>query len=476
MSLDDQRDNEEIESHEEIISDDTSWDRCSQAVAAVAVSTASLPTESAQNLSHVDTDIGDTCKPYPEVCNTGVPKYQVPELPTFPSTLRSGGYDGGTENAFFGRWDFTKWSEFVQIVEPGKRGALHQKRGMNEFVSLGGVDGIIIHPRGKSVGNNHYPYMLEWGGYDLKFWGDPESEPSNGHVRVCYRAEVTLEYGIDEAQRRLLDWLSILGFTLDHERLSNVDLNVCVPIPVSEFVRLIDAGHCVTQVQKNGAYKKYNEVETYFLGSRNRTQMRIYDKRVELIKCDFRKVCLTILRHIGDAWFNSDLPITRVEFSIGRDRLKGWDINSLAEFRAREHDIVDVLTGEWFRILKDPKVRGHENTAQLHPYWVAVRSEFLRCFDGSTVCLSKVQKTMSVDLPKFGAAVMGYLRKMVGYKYGDVKRLSEFKLLACDMVRELCTSEDIEKLHNFVVAFKAQKNCTLGESKGLEEFKEFDAE
>jgi hypothetical protein len=81
-----------------------------------------------------------------------------------------------------------------------------------------------------------------------------------------------------------------------------------------------------------------------------------------------------------------------------------------------------------------------------------------------------------LDLPKFGAAVMGYLRKMIAYKYGDVKRLSELKVLAADLVRELCTSDDIEKLHNFVVAFKAQKNCTLGESQGLEEFNEFDVE
>jgi hypothetical protein len=363
-----------------------------------------------------------------------------------PSLLRSGGYDGDTTNSFFGRWDAAKWLDFIKIVEKGKEGARHQKRGFKEFVSLGGLDGIIVHPRAKSVGNNHYPYMLEWGGYDLKFWGDPENEPALGHVRVRYGAEPILEYGIDEAQRRLLDWLSVLGFTLypnGGERLSNVDLNVCVPIAVPRFAQHVDDGLCVTQVQKSGVWKMRNEVETFFLGNRNSTQMKIYDKRVELAtKCDnIGKLILTIQRHIGDEWFNSDRPITRVEFSIGRDRLKSWGINPRAEFRARERAIVDLLTFKWFRILAKPKVRGHENTAELHEHWATVRAEFLRCFDGSTAPLTKVKKNVSVDLPKYGAAVMGYLVKMIAFKNGDVKRLSEFKILASGMVWELCTDE-----------------------------------
>jgi hypothetical protein len=262
------------------------------------------------------------------------------------------------------------------------------------------------------------------------------------------------------------------------ERLSNVDLNVCVPIAVSEFDHLINSGHCITQVRKSGTWKTCHEVETFFLGNRNSTQMKIYDKRVELGRGkfdNFRKEFLTILRHIGDNWYNSNLPITRVEYSLGRDKMKGWNINTLAEFRARERAIVDLLTFKWFRILEKKKVRGHENTAELHPHWITVRAEFLRCFDGSTAPLTKVEKNISVDLPKYGAAVMGYLIKMIGSKYGDVKHLPALKMLVSDMVRELCTPEILEKLQNFVATFKAQKNCTLGESGGLDEFKEFDA-
>jgi len=38
---------------------------------------------------------------------------------------------------------------------------------------------------------------------------------------------------------------------------------------------------------------------------------------------------------------------------------------------------VDTIAHDWFRILKNPKVRGHENTAEIHPMLCTLLS---RCF------------------------------------------------------------------------------------------------
>ena len=466
----------------EMAHDPPSWDTMSAADAADAAPSSGLyPTDGEHlayfNISHTPSTYPDS----PEVSNTGLSMYQKAELPSFPSTsptLRSGSYDGGTENSFFGRWDVSKFSEFSNVVEKAKERAKNLKRGTKELISLGSVDNIIVHPRGKSVGNNHYPYMLEYGGYDLKFWGNLEREPQNGHVRVRYAAEAVLEYGIDEAQRRLLDWLSGLGFTLTEERLSNVDLNICVPIPVGELTSLLENKElCVTDVQKDSRWRNHGKVETFYLGSRERTLVKIYDKRVELTsKCDnINKLMLTIQRHIGDEWFNSNRPITRVEFSFGRVTLKGWGINSLADFRAREHSIVDLSTFGWLRILAEPKVRGHENTALLHPHWLSVREEFLRCFDCLTAPLTKVGKKVSLDHKRLGQQLRGILRKLVGFKYGKVESLSEFRQCCCAIIRDKAEQEDVEKLNNWVAAFQSLKNCELGEDEGLEEFKLYDA-
>ena len=381
----------------------------------------------------------------PEVSNTGLSMYHTPEVPPFQSTqvntpplLPSGGYDGGTSNSFFGTWNPIKRSKAFKALDKGKRGAMHLKRGFQQFITLGG-ENVLVYPRGKNVGNNKYEYLIEWGGYDLKIWGNPDSNPVLGDVRVRYSAEVILEYGIDEAQRRLIDWLSTIGFTPypdGGEKLSNVDINVCVPIPVSEFESLQRNGHCVTRTKKNVIFQNDNDAETCCRGDRTRTQIKIYDKRVESNdKSDnFRKTLLFVQRHIGDEWFNSDRPITRVEFSIGRDRLKEWKtpnsdrgINSLAEFRAMERNIVDVLTFQWFRILAKPKVRGHENTAELHPHWVTVRSEFLRCFDGSTAPLTKVKKTVSFDHKRLLQQYKGIARKLIGFKYGKPRSMFELR-------------------------------------------------
>ena len=472
----------EIEAMLEVGHDPHQWDtHTPDCVAAdAATQTAGMSPTGRENLTYLNIKAGGRDTGSPEVSNTGLLKYRTAECESFPSTspLRSGGYDGGTSNSFFGQCD-SRWADTLKVLERGKMGAQHQKRGLKEIISLGGED-VIIHPRGKSVGNNHYQYCLEWGGYDLKIWGNLESKPSLGDVRVRYGAEPILEYGIDECQRRLLGWLSGLGFTPHSkfgERLSNVDVNVCVPISVGDFESLTRNGQCVTDVKKEGIWKSCGKVQTYSIGCRDRILLKIYDKKAELTStCEnVRKRELTILRYIGDEWFNSSRPVTRVEISIGRDALKGWGINSLAEFRARERDIVDLLTFNWFRILAKPKVRGHENTADLHPYWKTVRAEFLRCFDCSTAPLERVKKNVSVDMKRLRQQIAGCVLKVIAYKYGKVKTLSELRMLAAGIVRELLTHDDFEKLNNIVDVFEAQKNCKLGNVEVLDEFKRFAA-
>jgi hypothetical protein len=490
MARDDQRDNEELAALLELVgnSSDSEWDEVSAADAAGAAPPSGLPpTDGGENLTHFNISVLPTISHSPEVSNTGLSKYVNAELPSFQSTqtnitfpLRSGSYDGATSNSFFGRWDATKRSNTFQILDEGKEGAQNQKRGFRQLISLGGVDNIIVHPRGKSVGNNYYEYCLEWGGYDLKFWGNQESGAVLGDVRVRYGAEPVLEYGIDEAQRRLIDWLSVIGFTLkpEGERLTNVDFNVCVPFSVDEFDRLIRSNHCVSEVRREGVWKYCHKVQTHYLGSRASVLMRTYDKRAEMINGwdNMRKRFLTVERLIGDEWYNSNLPITRVEFSIGRERMKGWGINSLADFRARERAIVDYLTFAWFRLLAEPKVRGHEREAALHPLWLAVREAFHQCFDGATAPLTRVKKSVSCDNKRLGQQLMGLLNRLLGLRYGNAASASMPVYRQCcnAIIRDLAKPEHLEKLKNLVDTYESQKDCKLGENEGLPEFKLYD--
>ena len=354
---------------------------------------------------------------------------------------------------------------------------------MKEFISLGG-ENVLVHPRGKPVGIDKYEYMIEWGGYDVKIWDNPEKPPANGHVRVRYGADVLAEYGWDESQQRLLDWLASLGFVPYSEfgeKLTRVDLNVCVPIAVSELESLIQNGHAVSRVRKNVTWKDCLNAETYEIGQPSRVQMRIYDKKVELrneLDKNPRKHNLTIQRYIGTDWINSGRPITRIEFSIGRTTMNSWGednkpIYTLADFRARERAIVELLTRHWYRILEHPKVRGHENTAKLHPHWETVDAEFQRCYDGSTAKLEKVKKKVSVDPKRLKQMLRGIVIKVGAKQHGSVESLHEMRTVASRIVRALLTNEDIEVWNNIVAVFETQNCCKLGSDEGLEEFKQF---
>jgi len=458
----------------------------SRGVGGAVPDAASVVTDN-ENFAHSNTDGKRKIASYmPEVSNTGISTYHHAEFPPFPRTepLKSGHYDGGTENAFFSPCS-PQWWKNINIIGEAKVRAQQQKRGMKEFIFLGG-EKVLVHPRGKPVGNNKYEYMIEWGGYDLKIWDNPEKPPALGHVRVRYGAEVLAEYGWDESQQRLLDWLASLGFVPYSEfgeKLTRVDLNVCVPIAVSEFESLIQNGHAVSRVRKNVTWKDCLKAETYEIGKPSSVQMRIYDKGVELgneLDKNPRKHLLTIQRYIGADWINSGRPITRIEFSIGRVMMNCWGennkpIHTLAEFRARERAIVELLTRRWFRILEHPKVRGHENTAKLHPHWETVDAEFQRCYDGSTAKLERVKKNVSVDLKRLKQMLRGIARKVGAHQHGAVKSLLEMRMVVSGIVRGLLTKEDLDVWNNIVAVYETQKCCKLGVDEGLDEFKLFES-
>ena len=82
----------------------------------------------------------------------------------------------------------------------------------------------------------------------------------------------------------------------------------------------------------------------------------------------------------------------------GRDVLREWGINSLEDFRLRERAIVEYLTHKWFRLLKNPKVRGAENDAEIHPIWKRVQSLFFQYFCCAEVLEVKREKPACVSV------------------------------------------------------------------------------
>ena len=385
--------------------------------------------------------------------------------------LPSGSYDGGLENALFGVWNRDAWQESEAKMIAGRDKACDCKRGQVSVIELGGENVIVSPIAKKTVGVIPYPYLLEWGGYDIRICADWEKQPELGDVRVRYGAIPLLEHGVDPAHQRLVDWLAKIGFTTTQEKLTRVDVNVLLLEPVTDFKSIIDAGCYVTQAKNRGEWGSMKDITTYQIGNRKSTFFRMYDKRSEMLNdVGSPKWKLTIDRLIGwDVWA-SGCPITRFEFSLGRTFMKKYGIYSLADFRAMEQDIVDVHTWQWIRFLASPKVRGHENTAPLHPHWEKVRAEFLRCFPGSTTSLQEAREAVkrakanaAPDVYRLVLQYRGLQRKILARTKGRSASVEETKKRAAALARGCVNQEFHDEMNNLVDAYQIRNDCTLGQ-------------
>ena len=159
------------------------------------------------------------------------------------------------------------------------------------------------------------------------------------------------------------------------------------------------------------------------MGTTAKVQICIYDKGKELRskKSNLIKETLFVERCVGDEWINSGRPITRVELRLGREALKCLGVNTVSDLKERECGITDLITHDWFRILKDPKVRGHENTAAIHPAWERVRSLFRSYFSGAGIedVVWEKKQSVSCDPVALEKQALGCLSKALACRFGE---------------------------------------------------------
>ena len=345
--------------------------------------------------------------------------------------IQHGGSDGGVKNAFFGTWNTPDFVTLTGSLESAKtRAGRAQQCNPDaepepEIITLAGR-GVIVHPSGSRIGV-YYAYHISFEGYDVFIHHDENPKNDNPQIRVDYRAESVQKYGLYGAQAVLLDFLGQLGFTKLEERLSCIPLQIMIDEPVSAFTKLYLGDHDVGKAcnfRINGKKKKWGkQIETFETGDKERIHLSIYDKRSEITKKYNGETAVKYdktIEHIGKEWWDSNRPITRVEYTLGRAVLKALSINSLEDFQRRERAIVQYLTCNWFRLLKNPKVRGTENDAEIHPLWERVRLLFFQYFSCVEVPEVKWEKParVSLDSERLGKQGMGCIKGVAAVGYG----------------------------------------------------------
>jgi hypothetical protein len=154
-------------------------------------------------------------------------------------------------------------------------------------------------------------------------------------------------------------------------------------VPVTEFINACNEDRIVTPAQTFTFHRTGKSVETLTVGTDLRVV--IYDKRKELkklLKSDPVKVALMLDNVLGADFFETDTPLTRVEFQLHRRVLKDFGINSVQDLLEHESSIALYCSRRYFRILAEPKKRGHSSKQVTSDLWLQVQSRFLEVFPG----------------------------------------------------------------------------------------------
>ena len=410
----------------------------------------------------------------PQLLTGGIPctsSLQSPTLP-FPEVPEydHGGYDGGIEVGFDGTWNPLKFSDLLEELERSKELAGEIQKGPEGFaVNLAGED-VLVMPTGGKVGGLLYKYRFICKGVEFLV----HSNPPKGRqpVRVRYLAESLIGNNFFVVHEQFtMPFLKRLGLTVHADKPSRIDMQVMIDVPPSEFIRLFESGHVVTKLRKGGIWFSVSQQgvrkETLTIGSPSKVEISIYDKGKELRskKSNVIKEAFFIERCVGDEWINSGRPITRVELRLGREALKCLGVNTVADLKERECGITDLITHDWFRILENPKVRGHENTAAIHPAWERVRSLFRSYFSGAGVeeVVWEKKQSVSCDPVALEKQALGCLSKALACRFGEQSSRKSSVELANGWVDRV--QNDLhEKLNTFAEHVRVKTGIELGVS------------
>jgi len=377
---------------------------------------------------------------------------------------------------FDGTWNPLKFSELLEILDRAKELAQESvdEEGLDGFpLNLEGEDVLVFPVGGKAGGGESkggltYSYRFVCRGVEFLVHRSPSKHVQP--IRVRYLAESVqghrdrffeVHFGF------VIPYLKRLGLVIHSDKLSRVDLQCLIDVPVKEFVELLDKGHVVTKLRKKAVYGTMTRVETIELGSVSNAQLCIYDKGRELRakKSSVVKEAQFVANCVGDEWYNSDRPITRVEIRLGRDALKCLGVDSVSDLQQSERGILELLTSEWFRILAEPKVRGHENTAALHPIWERVRELFFLYFTGSELLDIhwNREESLSCDPESLERQALGCLSKALACRYGEQEESYQSAELANGWVDRV-QDEMHEKVNLHALNVRLKTGIELGVS------------
>ena len=295
---------------------------------------------------------------------------------------------------------------------------------------------------------DRYRYILSNGDMGLQVAkGNADSYPN---VYVDMKSLYILETSVDKAVNEVRSFVSSNFGEILREKVSQVEMYVDV---AGEKVYQGDVDKFVSRAVNLRFYQEYGEFTGFGLGKGD-IQAKVYNKKAE-IKKSKKEYMYSIWDGVSR---DKDEEVWRIEFSLSRRALKGWDVEDYDSFKALSGDIWRYLTEEWLSM----REQDNENTTRrtLTFLWEEVQKARLS-FGKVTGALRNNKRISSIEqyISQMGGlqtsmgAVLYKLGHDVGKQKQRVRKLAAARIdeqsalrriLAKGLAVDDLTSEEIE--------------------------------
>jgi hypothetical protein len=338
----------------------------------------------------------------------------------FPHIM--GGYDGGLEVGFEGKWNKRKFDDFCETLNVAKQACQQKGNPARYFV----IENNVCVMKEKGASNQiTYKYVFETGGMKFYVHSNPQGEIQP--IRLRYNAEGLIGRDLFLKHNEVLETLSKIGFTVTGEKISRVDMQVMLERDIEDFMQPLLQGQYVCTAQKYSTYGRTAAgcPDTFTLGKQ--LQICIYDKRRELLDNVTKyphKFSLMIKFCLGDDWLQKETPLTRIEFRILRDVLRDFGIHSLSDLLQCESGLSRYCCNKWFRMISERKSKTHTERQKSSELWQEVQKLFETYFPGveghgSDVSRGQRAKILQCSVDSLEKQALGCLKTAAALRLGS---------------------------------------------------------
>lgn len=246
-------------------------------------------------------------------------------------------------------------------------------------VLLNGCEAVYLQRIGmkRGKGGGFFDYRFIYKGIPICLAQRRSIPGEVANVFVQMRGNECLLHGGAQGHAVVNDLLTRLGAgPIQDEKISRVDLRLDVAgLPVTVIKNLIATRCFVTRSRYVQEWEnKATNVWTGVTVGKHPRELRIYDKKRQQL----RKYDAEIFQTLVDrCWGGLDPEFaTRIEYQLGRNYLKFYQINSLADLQSQLGSLLAQLTTEFFRFTSVPIISSekHQSRAEIHPLWSAIQA------------------------------------------------------------------------------------------------------